>query len=177
MATKKTTKKKTGTKKVATAKTAAKKTPAASAQKKSTPPKKAASSKKQQGMGKLIAFGAIVLVLIVLLVIVFSSGGSNYDRAEVDAFAQCLTDSGTKMYGAFWCPHCARTKKAFGDSFQYIAYVECDPRGDNQQAELCLELEIEEYDTWIFGDGTRTVGEPSFEELAAGSGCTAPQEQ
>ncbi len=78
------------------------------------------------------------------------------------------------MYGAFWCPHCARTKKNFGNSFQHINYVECDPRGENEQSELCIEKEIENYDTWEFTDGSRVVGEPSFEVLGEKTGCEVP---
>ena len=29
------------------------------------------------------------------------------------------------MYGAYWCPHCQAQKKVFGESFQYVPYVEC----------------------------------------------------
>ncbi len=95
-------------------------------------------------------------------------------REDVDSFAQCLTEKGAVMYGAFWCPHCAQTKKNFGSSFRYIDYVECDPRGDNEQAELCIAKKIDAYDTWEFADGSRVVGEPSFEELSAGTGCPLP---
>ena len=76
------------------------------------------------------------------------------------------------MYGAFWCPHCARTKARFGSAFKYIEYIECDPKGENQQAELCIEKKIENYDTWEFANGEWLVGEPSFEAMAEKSGCS-----
>jgi thiol-disulfide isomerase/thioredoxin len=83
------------------------------------------------------------------------------------------------MYGAFWCPHCAKVKKEFGESFRYINYVECDPRGENEQSLLCLEKKIENYATFEFNNdpSTRLIGEPTFEELAAASGCAAPEEK
>jgi len=122
----------------------------------------------------------IIVVLAVFgvvgLVLAFSLGGSEkYSREDIDNFAKCLTKSGTIMYGTFWCPHCAKTKKKFGESFRHINYVECDPNGENEQSELCLEKEIDKYDTWVFSDGSRFISEPSFKELSEGSGCPAPE--
>jgi hypothetical protein len=56
------------------------------------------------------------------------------------------------MYSAYWCPHCANQKVIFGSSFQYVNYVEYDPRGDNANPQLCSEKEIKSYPTWIVGD-------------------------
>src|SRR6266700_8112952 len=47
--------------------------------------------------------------------------------STLDGFAQCLKDRGAKMYGAWWCPHCADQKEMFGFAFQYVNYVECSP--------------------------------------------------
>src|SRR5690242_11019622 len=33
---------------------------------------------------------------------------------DIRAFAQALSASGTKMYGAFWCSHCNNQKALFG---------------------------------------------------------------
>jgi thioredoxin-related protein len=119
----------------------------------------------------------LISILLIVSIFIVACSSTSYEKSEVDAFAKCLSESDTVMYGAFWCPHCAKTKKKFGSSFQYVNYVECDPRGDNEQSELCIEKGIEKYDTWEFSDGTRVVGEPSFELLAEGIGCTAPQEK
>jgi hypothetical protein len=116
----------------------------------------------------------LVFVATVLLLSGCGSGGQ-YTKESLDSFAQCLTANDVVMYGAFWCPHCANTKKKFGSSFQYVTYVECDPRGDDEQSELCLEREIENYDTWEFADGSRVVGEPKFETLSGMSGCAMPE--
>jgi hypothetical protein len=64
--------------------------------------------------------------------------------ADKDAFAKCLTEKGWVMYGAEWCSHCKEQKALFGDSFQYIKYVECP---DNVQ--LCLNKGVNGYPTWI----------------------------
>lgn len=51
--------------------------------------------------------------------------------------AQCLIDNGTKMYGAFWCPHCKAQKDAFGDGvYPQAVYVECSHE-DRSQKEEC----------------------------------------
>ncbi|MEK6915630.1 MAG: hypothetical protein AABW89_03780 [Nanoarchaeota archaeon] len=130
--------------------------------------------------GKKIIIG-VVLVVIILSVIFFFGikSGEEYNREEVDNFAKCLTEKGAVMYGAFWCPHCARTKKKFGESFQFINYVECDPRGENEQSLLCLDKKIDSYDTWEFNDDydSRLIGEPSFEALASSTGCVLPRKK
>src|SRR3989304_4702963 len=104
------------------------------------------------------------------------------ESGELDAFAQCLADKGITMYGADWCPHCQNEKRAFGDSFGFVPYVECP---DNPK--LCLEKGIEGYPTWIFPDPStgstsspqassgqawrKLEGEQGIEKLAGESGC------
>lgn len=90
---------------------------------------------------------------------------------ETASMAQCLTEKGAKMYGAFWCPHCADQKKLFGENFQFITYIECDPRGEDAQTELCAQNNITSYPTWIFADGERSVGTQPPEILAQKAGC------
>ncbi len=130
---------------------------------------------KKKGKGMLV-IGILIVVAIIIILFVIGGSGQSYAREDIDVFAQCLTEKGAVMYGAFWCPHCADVKKMFGESFRYVEYVECDPRGDNEQSLLCIEKEIESYATFEFNDDptTRIVGEPTFEELAAASGCAAP---
>jgi glutaredoxin len=133
-------------------------------------------TKKRGSKAGLIIGIIVVIVIIGGMYFVITSGGSKYSQESVDEFAKCLTDNGAVMYGAFWCPHCARTKKNFGSSFRFIEYVECDPRGDDEQSEMCIEKGIDNYDTWEFIDGSRVIGEPSFEELSGSTGCPMPTE-
>ena len=130
---------------------------------------------KKKGKGMLV-IGILIVVAIIVILFVIGGSGPSYAREDIDVFAQCLTEKGAVMYGAFWCPHCADVKKMFGESFRYVEYVECDPRGENEQSLLCIEKEIESYATFEFNDDpeTRLIGEPTFEELAAASGCAAP---
>lgn len=117
-------------------------------------------------LGLIIAVGAL-LVLAGCTQTTVPSG-------KYDAFAQCITEKGAVEYGAFWCQHCAKVKAQFGDSFKYVNYVECDPKGPNPQPQLCIDKGIEAYATFIFTDGSRLVGEPTLEELSAKTGCTLP---
>lgn len=116
----------------------------------------------------------ILIIIAVLFIAACSS--SSYPQERVDTLANCLADNGVKEYGAFWCPNCAEQKKIFGKSYEIImsrdVYVECDPRGEKEQAELCLEKKVEKYPTWEFPSGEVVVGVTSFEELAQKAGCS-----
>ncbi|MFH1133745.1 MAG: hypothetical protein V1735_04590 [Nanoarchaeota archaeon] len=89
------------------------------------------------------------------------------EPVSLDDFAKCLTEKGAKMYGAYWCGHCQNQKTAFGESWQYVTYIECG-RGENP---ACDDAGIEGYPTWIFADGSRQSGELTFPQLAAKTGC------
>jgi len=125
---------------------------------------------KKSSNSKYLIFVIIILTIIIGITFI-SKGGDKYSRESIDALAKCMTEKGTLMYGTFWCPKCAEQKKMFGSSFQFIDYVECDARGENEQSQLCIEKQVEKYPDWQFPDGSRTIGILSFEELAAKSGC------
>lgn len=121
-------------------------------------------------MEKSFKITAIVVGVSLLLTACGDALGDKYV-----SLAQCLTDKGVTMYGAYWCPHCANQKKAFGQKgFEKIKYVECDVRGENGNPKLCLEKKIESYPTWDFADGTRMKGEVMPENLAQKVGCPVP---
>ncbi len=130
------------------------------------------------------------IIISLILASIFLTGcssesSSKYTGEQLDSLAQCLTENEVVMYGTFWCPHCSNSKKKFGSSFGYINYIECDPKckpdengeilsackGQEGQPEVCLEKNIEYYDTWLFKDGSKEVGEPSLETLDSKSGC------
>ncbi|MEM4282495.1 MAG: hypothetical protein QXU88_02595 [Candidatus Woesearchaeota archaeon] len=94
--------------------------------------------------------------------------------SPLDIFAKCLTDSGVKMYGAYWCPHCQNQKAMFGESWKYINYVECAIPNERGQTKECTKAGIMAYPTWVFGDGSRVSGEQTFAQLASKSGCKLP---
>jgi len=120
----------------------------------------------------------ITLVVIVIIIagvfLLPKAAPSKY--TGLDSFAQCLTDKGVVMYGAYWCVHCKNQKALFGDSFKKVTYVEC-----TEKAEECTAVGVNSYPTWIFPDfvdqtGSTTPGrifrgEVPLETLADESGC------
>lgn len=117
-----------------------------------------------------IIIGLIIVAVAGWLIWTYAKDGETAAGA-LDPFAQCLRDKGVVMYGASYCKYCQQEKKAFGDSFRLVNYVECPTN-----TKTCIDKGIEAYPTWIFGDGTRVVGLQGLESLAAKSGCELPQE-
>lgn len=119
-------------------------------------------------------------LFVVGILFLAGCGSAGYSQEAIDKLAQCITEKGGVMYGTFWCPKCAQVKKNFGSAMKYIKYVECDPRGENEQSELCIQKGVDKYATFIFNDDPNKdhwlVGVPTFEELAAKAGCPAPQQ-
>ncbi|OGD63667.1 hypothetical protein A2215_02030 [Candidatus Berkelbacteria bacterium RIFOXYA2_FULL_43_10] len=87
------------------------------------------------------------------------------DDAYKEALAKDLAAKGMVMYGAYWCTHCNNQKETFGDAFQYIDYVECDPKGENANPDECAAQGVDGYPTWIY-QGVKYSGEQSLEKLA-----------
>ena len=114
-------------------------------------------------------------ILGITLLILISGCSSGPPPGFYDNFAKCTAEKGAVMYGAYWCLHCEKVKKQFGDSFRYVNYVECDPKGENAKPELCIENNIEEYATFIFADGSRLTGEPTLKQIADKACCTLPE--
>ena len=117
-----------------------------------------------------ITLGTIGLVLLPLIIYVLVAS-PKVSRGQYDQLAQCLTDKGTKMYGAYWCSHCAAQKKLFGNSFAKIKYIECSLPDGKTQIQVCQEAGINSYPTWEFGDGSRLEGQVNLETLASKAGC------
>lgn len=87
--------------------------------------------------------------------------------------ADHLSATGAKMYGAYWCPHCATQKDDFGGAVNHIPYIECDSEGFDAQPELCQAEGIEAYPTWVIG-GDRYLGTQTLGKLARLSGFEQP---
>jgi len=90
---------------------------------------------------------------------------------QYDEQAKCLTQKGVKMYGAYWCSHCTTQKKMWGDSFEYIDYVECAVPGSDEQLAVCTEAGINSYPTWVFSGEEKVEGEMTIEQLTEKTGC------
>ncbi len=112
---------------------------------------------------------AVVIALVLLSII----GYGLFAPGKYDGLAKCLTEKGVKMYGAYWCPHCAKQKALFGKSFEYVNYIECSLPNKAGQTELCKEAGIEGYPTWEFASGERLPGEQTLQALSEKSACEA----
>ena len=95
---------------------------------------------------------------------------------KYDAFAQCLTDRQVKMYGAYWCPHCAEQKEMFGESFALAPYVECGVAGDRRaEQQVCKDAGIQHFPTWQFPPtGERVEAVIPLADLSTRTGCPLP---
>ncbi|MGN6545658.1 MAG: Ig-like domain-containing protein [Aureliella sp.] len=93
---------------------------------------------------------------------------------DLVAFAKALRDSGTQMFGAYWCPHCLAQKQLFQDGAQFLPYVEVTDN-KRQPNSIAVSENITQYPTWEFPDGSRLVGEQTLETLAAKAGVAIPQ--
>ncbi|PQO48165.1 Ig-like domain-containing protein [Blastopirellula marina] len=101
-------------------------------------------------------------------------GGVTYENVDLIALAKAIADSGTILYGASWCPHCADQKAIFGDAKSYLPYVEVSTPSHQPNA-IGQANNITKYPTWVFSDGRREARELSLEELITFSGITVPQ--
>ena len=115
----------------------------------------------------IIVTVAVIAGLVTFLVIEGKKPG------KYDDFAQCISDSGAKFYGAWWCPHCQAQKSLFGKSAKKLPYVECQTP-DSKPTQQCNDLGIANYPTWIFADGTKETGEKTFTQLAEKTNCPLP---
>ena len=111
---------------------------------------------------------AVVIVAVIILALMLS-GNEKVKTSVVgtsiyDSFAQCISDSGAEMFGAFWCPTCNDQKSVFGSSQDNIPYIECSLQNRSQTI-ACRKEGIESYPTWRFADGTEKIGLLSLEEL------------
>jgi hypothetical protein len=113
----------------------------------------------------VIIAGIFVVVLAAAYFILTNAPG------KYDDFARCLSASGAKMYGSYWCPHCNEQKEMFGSSWKYMNYIECSLPARAGQTQACIDANITSYPTWEFNDGNRTLGVLSFDDLSQKTGC------
>jgi hypothetical protein len=112
-----------------------------------------------------------IILAVSLMLFLQACGGTD----KYNAFADCLTDEGAKMFGAYWCPHCQEQKKEFSNSWNRVDYIECSLPNRGGQTELCNRAGIQGYPTWEFADGSRESGRLSMEKLSQKTGCDLPE--
>ncbi|AFY68618.1 Vitamin K epoxide reductase [Thalassoporum mexicanum PCC 7367] len=128
--------------------------------------------------GQLLFSGLIVVAIVGVGTLGIFSNQSQL-AAESNSYAgrlaHYLDDSGAKMYGAFWCPHCKDQKAMFGTAAKALPYVECDPRGENSQPKLCKAKKITGFPTWEI-DGQFYASVQSLDKLADLTGYDGPRQ-
>ncbi|AFY74343.1 putative membrane protein [Synechococcus sp. PCC 7502] len=127
-------------------------------------------SREWEDSGQLIFTGLIVgaIVLVGTLGIYSSQNKQAFiPQTYAGRLAQHLTTAGSKMYGAFWCPHCREQKELFGEAVKAVPYVECATNQANPrvQSAECRSKQIESYPTWEIG-GKLYPGVKQLDELA-----------
>jgi len=90
---------------------------------------------------------------------------------SLDPFAKCLDEAGVIMYGSNECSFCNRQKELFGDSFEFVQYINC-----GQEETMCYEKKVNALPTWLrfSKDGKeigRHVGLLTLKELSEFSSC------
>ena len=104
---------------------------------------------------------------------------TTHSSEEALRVSKALNASGAKMYGAFWCSHCAEQKLAFGqEAMATFPYVECFPEGwqkGSQGNPACNAAGVKAFPTWKI-NGQVFEGEQTFEQLEkALEGSAEPQ--
>lgn len=108
------------------------------------------------------------LLFGLIIVLLFLAGCSN-DSRQHDEFAKCLTEKGAVMYGTYWCSHCNAQKRDFGQSFQFISYIDC-----SVYKKMCIDNEIDAFPTWT-ANGVKYEGKQKLEKLSELTNCRLPE--
>jgi hypothetical protein len=109
-----------------------------------------------------------------LLLVAGAYGLGWYHRNHrYDGLAQCMAAKQVKMYGAYWCSHCADQKEILGRPYRFV-YEECGVPGSHEEQKKCSDLGVKLFPTWRFSDGTLTPGVFSAQDLSLRSGCSLP---
>ncbi|MDA1051490.1 MAG: tandem-95 repeat protein [Planctomycetota bacterium] len=99
---------------------------------------------------------------------------------DLVAFAKALAASGTRFYGAAWCPHCTATKELFEDGADFLSFIEVtnldspvtlNAVGSGTNTTLNPSgVPINSFPTWEFPDGSRLEGEQTLATISQRSG-------
>jgi glutaredoxin len=116
-----------------------------------------------------LIWAGIAVILVVAYV-----GFWYHNNHRYDEFAKCLASQQAKMYGLYWCPHCADQKAMFGKSFRYVPYVECAIKDSHELAAACTAAGVKLFPSWQFGGNKPIEGVFPMQELSDKTGCSLP---
>ena len=125
-------------------------------------------------LAKTVPVAAAVIIVLHLNYTGILGDAPKGEDFQTRALAIHVAESGAKMYGAFWCPHCQQQKGYFGLSAKRLPYVECSPNGQGTpQAAECQQMKINLYPTWII-NGKRIEEVMTLQQLADATGFKGP---
>lgn len=134
--------------------------------------------KRQQERGGVQETKSKKTLLYAVILILFAGaffGGRYYKDHKYDSFARCLASKNAKMYGLYWCPHCADQKEMFGASFRNVPYVECAMKDKpGELAPACKAAGVKLFPSWQFAGEQPREGVLSLEALSDKTGCSLP---
>ena len=137
-----------------------------------------AKKSKKQSSKQLGKSKQMTTIVVASLIVIAFAGVYYFARVRgatrYDAFANCLTEKQVKMYGLYWCTHCAEQKELFGASFKYVTYIECGIKGSKDEEPICKEAGVKNFPTWQFPDGSRKEGTQPLQTLSEQTGCSLP---
>ena len=117
----------------------------------------------------------ILYVAVLALFVGAYLSGRFYKNHKYDSFAKCLSGKNARMYGLYWCPHCADQKREFGSSFRYVTYIECASEGDpHELTPACKAAGVKLFPSWQFGSDAPKEGVLSLQALSEKTGCRLP---
>jgi hypothetical protein len=118
------------------------------------------------------------MILYVLIAALFAGAylaGRYYKNHKYDSFARCIATKNAKMYGLYWCSHCADQKREFGSAFRYIPYIECASENDpHELTPACKAAGVKLFPSWQFGADPPKEGVLTLQELSQKTGCSLP---
>jgi hypothetical protein len=118
------------------------------------------------------------VILYVVIAALFAGAylaGRYYKNHKYDSFAKCLATKNARMYGLYWCSHCADQKREFGASFRYVPYIECASANDpHQLTPACKAAGVNQFPSWQFDADPPKVGVLTLQELSQKTGCSLP---
>jgi hypothetical protein len=134
--------------------------------------------RKRQQAGKKDSSKTKKVILYVVVAALFVGAylaGRYYKNHKYDSFAECLATKNARMYGLYWCPHCADQKREFGSSFHYVPYIECASENDpHELTPACKAAGVKLFPSWQFGAEPPKEGALTLQELSQKTGCSLP---
>jgi hypothetical protein len=117
----------------------------------------------------------ILYVVVAALFVGAYLAGRYFKNHKYDSFARCLATKNARMYGLYWCPHCADQKREFGSSFRYVPYIECASENDpHELTPACKAAGVKLFPSWQFGADPPKEGVLTLQELSQKTGCSLP---